>query len=268
VTRLGVGEFTIGSDPRSTVRLDGDQPPAVASCTVGLDATVLVRSVPSATMTATTTDVELDRAPLPAEPVPWPPRVRLRMGPSVLEVHPVRAPDAVIEPEPDGEWLNYNRPPRILPPERKTAFTLPAEPKAHENSPMPWVAAGLPAMFGVLMATVLHNPMYLLVAGMSPIVMLANGMTGRRQGKKSARRQATEHREHLAAVEADIAAALETEKLDRRQASPDAAELLITATDPRSRLWERRRTDPDHLLVRVGTADLRSRVRVEDMSEL
>src|SRR5262249_52051809 len=79
VTRLGVGEFTIGAAPRSPARRDGARPPGVASCTVGLDAPVLVRSVPSAPMTATTTDVELDRAPLPAEPVPWPPGVQLRI---------------------------------------------------------------------------------------------------------------------------------------------------------------------------------------------
>ncbi len=266
VTRLGAGEFILGSDPHSAVRLGDDLPPAVVACTVGLDARIQVCALPG--MTSTTTELELNREPLPTVPTWWPPGVQLRIGPSLIEVHPVRAPDAVIEPEPDGEWLNYNRPPRILPPERRTAFKLPVQPKPYVGSPMPWVAAALPAMFGVLMATFFHNPMYLLVATMSPIVMLANGVTGRRQGKKSFRRQLAEHRELLATVEADIATALEVEKVDRRRASPDAAELLITATDPRSRLWERRRTDPDHLLVRVGTADLRSRVRVEDMAEM
>jgi DNA segregation ATPase FtsK/SpoIIIE, S-DNA-T family len=255
VTRLGAGEFTLGADPA------GDPATAVAACTVALDATVQVRALPGA-------GADLDRQPLTAEPAQWPPGAQLRIGPSLLEAHPERAPDAVIDPAPDGEWLNYNRPPRILAPERRTSFTVPAEPRPTESSPLPWVAAGLPAMFGVLMATLFHNPLYLLVAGMSPVVMLANGLTGRRQGRKSFRRRLAEHRAHLAAVEADIAAALAVEKTDRRQASPDAAELLITATDPRSRLWERRRTDPDHLLVRVGTADLCSRVRVEDRGEL
>jgi DNA segregation ATPase FtsK/SpoIIIE, S-DNA-T family len=36
------------------------------------------------------------------------------------------------------------------------------------------------------------------------------------------------------------------------------------AARPRRRLWERRRTDPDYLVLRVGTADLPSRVELTD----
>ncbi|HEY2578219.1 MAG TPA: FtsK/SpoIIIE domain-containing protein, partial [Streptosporangiaceae bacterium] len=39
---------------------------------------------------------------------------------------------------------------------------------------------------------------------------------------------------------------------------PDPVRVLKIATGPRLRLWERRRTDPDYLLLRVGTADLPS----------
>jgi S-DNA-T family DNA segregation ATPase FtsK/SpoIIIE len=39
---------------------------------------------------------------------------------------------------------------------------------------------------------------------------------------------------------------------------------LSIAAGPRSRLWERRRTDPDYLLLRVGTADLPSAVELSD----
>ena len=48
--------------------------------------------------------------------------------------------------------------------------------------------------------------------------------------------------------------------LERRAAAaagrdaPDPATVLSIATGPRRRLWERRRTDPDYLLLRVGTA--------------
>jgi DNA segregation ATPase FtsK/SpoIIIE, S-DNA-T family len=40
--------------------------------------------------------------------------------------------------------------------------------------------------------------------------------------------------------------------------------VLTIATGPRRRLWERRRSDPDYLLLRVGTADLPSAVVLED----
>ena len=42
---------------------------------------------------------------------------------------PITAPDAALEPSPDGAWLDYNRPPRLLPPERQNTFRLPAAPQ-------------------------------------------------------------------------------------------------------------------------------------------
>ena len=43
--------------------------------------------------------------------------------------------------------------------------------------------------------------------------------------------------------------------------------MLTIATGPRRRLWERRRSDPDHLLLRVGTADLPSAVELDDPTQ-
>ena len=50
----------------------------------------------------------------------------------------------------------------------------------------------------------------------------------------------------------------------RRHDCPDPAAVLSIAAGPRRRLWERRRTDPDYLLLRVGTADLPSAVELTD----
>jgi S-DNA-T family DNA segregation ATPase FtsK/SpoIIIE len=98
---------------------------------------------------------------------------------------------------------------------------------------------------------------------MSPIMVVANWLTPRRQGNRSHRSQMAEHRARVAAIEADIAETIVLERHDRRVATPDPAELLIVATGPRARLWERRRTDPDHLVVRIGIADLPSMITVE-----
>ncbi len=43
--------------------------------------------------------------------------------------------------------------------------------------------------------------------------------------------------------------------------------VLTIASGPRRRLWERRRTDPDYLLLRVGTADLPSAVELADPTQ-
>jgi S-DNA-T family DNA segregation ATPase FtsK/SpoIIIE len=147
---------------------------------------------------------------------------------------------------------------------QRTAFRLPAEPKPQTLNALPLLTAALPAVFGGVIAMVTHNPSFLMMAAMSPVMMLGSWFSGRRQGRLSHRRQVAEHRARLAATEAEIAVALDQERLDRRAASPDPAELLVIATGPRARLWERRRTDPDHLLVRVGIADLATEIAVDE----
>ncbi|WUS42422.1 FtsK/SpoIIIE domain-containing protein [Kitasatospora sp. NBC_01250] len=251
---LGAGEHRIRSGAQVTK--GGDPAAAVAVVRVTLDATVHVRALAPAAL--------LGRAPLPDHEVPWRETVQLLVGDTIMEAHRVLRPDAVVEPSHDGEYLDYNRPPRLLPPVQRTAFRLPVQPRPSAQNALPWVAAGLPAVGGGAIAMMTHNPMFLMMAAMSPVMIVANWFTGRRQGRLGYRRQLTEYQAQLAATEAEIAAALDQERLDCRAASPDPAELLVIATGPRARLWERRRTDPDHLLVRVGIADLPTRIVVEE----
>ncbi|MFF5055235.1 FtsK/SpoIIIE domain-containing protein [Micromonospora sp. NPDC000663] len=258
VWALGPGEHRIGSVEGCPVRLDG-VPPVAAVVRVTFDAEVYVRGAEG--------DLLLDREELPGAEVRWRETTQLTVGATTLEAHPVLCPDAVVEPSPESEYLDYNRPPRLLPPVRPDKFKIPAEVKAPIPNALPWLAAALPAAFGAVMATVLRNPIYLMFAAMSPIMVMANWWTGRRQGRTSHRRQAAEHAARVAAIEEDIAEALILERHDRRVAAPDPAELLIVATGPRARLWERRRTDPDHLVVRVGIADLPSKITVEESGQ-
>ncbi|GAB2711939.1 FtsK/SpoIIIE domain-containing protein [Kitasatospora kifunensis] len=235
----------------------GTDPAAVAAIVrVSLDASVHVRAVAPAAL--------LDRTPLPDHEVAWRETVQLLVGETILEAHPLLRPDAVVEPSHDGEYLDYNRPPRLLPPAQRTAFRLPTQPKPSAPSALPWLAAGLPAVGGGLIAVMTHNPMFLMMAAMSPVMMVGNWFSGRRQGRLGHRKRLAEYQAQLETTEAEIAAALDQERLGCRAASPDPAELLVIATGPRARLWERRRTDPDHLLVRVGLADLPTTIVVEE----
>ena len=256
---LGAGVHQIGSDPSCAVRLGSDAPGVVATVRVSLDASVRIRPV------ALREPPELARVALLDAETEWPETLSLRIGESRYEQAPVRQPDAMIEVSPEGEWLDYNRPPRLLPPEARTSFRLPAEPTPARPSPMPWITALLPAGLGLVMMAVLKNPSYLLMAVFSPVMMVGNWLNGRRTGKIGHRRMQADYIEHLAAAELEISHAIEAERRRLRASSPDAAELLLIATGPRSRLWERRRSDPDHLLVRVGLADLDSAVVVEQV---
>ena len=71
-------------------------------------------------------------------------------------------PDAVVEPSPDGEYLDYNRPPRLLPPARRTDVPLPDRTQATVAEPDA-VADGRAAraVIGGVIALVYRNPLFL-----------------------------------------------------------------------------------------------------------
>lgn len=261
---LGVGEATIGADQSCAAALSAaGLPPLVAVAAIGVGGTVHLRPVAGSDLA-----LSLDREPLSADGAQWPFGGELQLGDVLLELHQPQPPDAALLPSQDGAWLDYNRPPRLLPPLRQTTFRLPKPPVAPSGRGLPALGSLAPALLGVVMAFVLRNPMYLLMAAMTPMMLLGNALSSKRQGKKTYRQQLADYRAESAAIEADAAAALVAERRARRDANPDPAQLLLVAVGPRARLWERRRADPDHLSVRVGTADLPSEVVVEDPEQL
>ena len=67
----------------------------------------------------------LDREPLEAGP-PWRPGQLIAVGGTLLGLAPYEPPDAALHPSEDGAGIDFNRPPRLLPPHRATKFQLPA----------------------------------------------------------------------------------------------------------------------------------------------
>ncbi len=269
---LGPGESTIGSDPSCVVVLDApDVAPIAVVVVVGRDAAVRLRRSNTARADGTELHgqaVLLDREPVGDSEVSWPLGGELQIGQVLLEVHRPAPPDAALQASADGAWLDYNRPPRLLPPPRQTTFRLPKEPSKPHRAGIPLAAALAPAVLGIAMAVLLHQPSFLLLALMSPMMMFGQFVSARRQGKKTYRQEIKDYKDTCEAIERDAADALVTERHARRVANPDPASLLMVAVGPRARLWERRRTDPDHLSVRVGTVDLESEVMVEDPEQL
>ena len=260
---LGVGDAVIGCDPSCTLVVEGT-PPVAGVLSISREGVVQLRPGDGVDKEA----LVLDGTPVPAQGATWQPGGELHVGAAILELHLPEAPDAALQPSPDGAWLDYNRPPRLLPAVRQTTFRLSKAPSQMASNGLPILGALAPAALGAGMAFALHQLMYLMMAAMSPLMMWSNSYSARRRGKKNYRQLMKDHREHTAAIEADAAAAVIAERQQRRSASPDPATLLLTATGPRARLWERRRLDDDHLLVRVGTRDLPSDVTVEDPEQL
>lgn len=257
VHRLSVGESDVGSDPSCAVHLDDPAvPPRAARVRVELDGRCAVAPLDGA-------EVLLDRKPLAIADW-WQEGAQLTVGPVLLELAQPTPADAALVPSDDGAGLDYNRPPRLLPPLRQTKFRLPVPPREQERRPIPIIMALAPLVMSVSMVLLGGNKMFLMFGLMSPVMLVANFVSSRRQGAKSYRKQLADYRAHKARIEAEADEALLAERAARRSDCPDPASALLVAVGPRSRLWERRRHDPDHLLVRVGTADLPSEVVLDD----
>jgi S-DNA-T family DNA segregation ATPase FtsK/SpoIIIE len=224
-------------------------------------------ALPDGTITVDPADdiplVHLERLGL-TERVEWTPGAVLAVGHTLLTVQPVTAPDASLSPNPAGASLDFNRPPRLLPPVRRTQFALPQEPRRPDKTPVPLLMMLVPLVMGGVMWVFTKNPLSLVFMAMTPVMALGNFTTGRRQSRQRYAREFAEFAERTSRIQQEALDGLAEERTFRRRDFADPAEVLMTAVGPRARLWERRQTDPDFLVARVGTADLPSDVHVND----
>ncbi|MEU3849577.1 FtsK/SpoIIIE domain-containing protein [Streptomyces sp. NPDC029554] len=286
VHRLGVGRYDIGSGAASYVRIDDPEVDARAlTLSVATDGTCRV---------AVHTDKEhvtLDGTPLAGDdketsggdkgrkrkskkgeqeqdaddgPAEWPLGAQIGVGNTLLELTRYTPPNAALKWSDDGVGLDYNRPPRLRPAERQTTFRLPSAPRDYEARPLPWLMALTPLVGAVVSVMIFQRWYYLIMAALSPVLLFANYYNDKKHGRKSHAKQVQEYEEQKERIEKDAQDALVAERNDRRHAIPDPATVLALGTGPRTRLWERRRTDRDHLLLRFGTGRLPSEVVLDD----
>ncbi|MFE9648085.1 FtsK/SpoIIIE domain-containing protein [Streptomyces sp. NPDC006365] len=257
VHRLGIGRYDIGSGSVSYIRIDDPELDARAlTLSVATDGTCQVA------VHGGKEGVTLDGAELEGDE--WPLGGQIAVGNTLLELTRYSPPDAALKWSEDGIGLDYNRPPRLRPPDRQTKFRLPSPPRDFEARPLPWLMALTPLVGAVVAVAIFGRWYYLIMAVLSPLILFGNYFMDKKHGRKSHAKQVKEYKEHKQRIEKDAQEALVTERLDRRHAIPDPATILSLGTGPRTRLWERRRTDRDHLLVRVGTGQLPSEVVLDD----
>ncbi|NUR57179.1 MAG: cell division protein FtsK, partial [Catenulispora sp.] len=257
VHRINPGYADIGRSRRNRVKIDDPGIPDFA-LRVSLDVHGMIRVAPYEGVTAT-----LEKQPLVGE-AEWKPGMQLVIGTSIIEVGYYTPPDAALTPSDDGAFLDYNRPPRILPPERQTKFRLPQPVSDEHKRPFPIIMLIAPLLMAVAMAVMMHQPRYLMMAAMSPMMMLGNYWQDKKAGSNTRAQQIADYEAKKARIEQDARDALALERAHRRQECPDPATLLDIGIGPRQRLWERRRRDADHLLLRVGTLDQESEVVLDD----
>ncbi len=207
--------------------------------------------------------VHLDRRPLTAATT-WEPDQSLGIGPVLLERVAITEPDASLSPSASGPTLDYNRPPRLHPAAQPNEFSLPQEPRRPDKMPFPLAMLLMPVLMSGVAYWFTKSPYTLLMAAGMPMMMLANASGSRRQQKKRYDEQVDDYRKRRINIETAAVSSLVGERGTRRRNFPDPATVLLFATGPRARLWERRPWDRDFLHLRIGTDDLPSDVTIKD----
>jgi DNA segregation ATPase FtsK/SpoIIIE, S-DNA-T family len=277
VVRVDNGMVAIGSGEGVHLRLDTRASDAPEAARPGTDDGTPVPDI--ALLVTVTSDgarvrpangytgATLDGEPI-TEETDWPESAQIALGDVLLGFGRPSGRGAHLSLADDGMTLEYNRPPRILPPDDHTRYSLPVPPTEPPARALPILMALAPMGMAVMFVSTTGRWIYLLIALLSPILMIITGLQGRRQGKKTYRQRIAEYDDTRARIEADATESLQAERARWIASAPDPADVYETAVTPLPRLWERRRTDPDHLLVRVGTATQESAVTIEDPEQL
>lgn len=183
--------------------------------------------------------------PLPLGQLIW-------AGSTALTIARAPAADAALVPAGNGSF-RYSRSPRLAEAPRHARRAMPDPPTEPERPSFPLVAVIAPALAGLLMAVLLKQLVYLAFIALSPIMVVGNTFSDRRHSKRGHRKRVADYERQRAAVVSEAEASRRAELDYRRHVHPDPATLLLIASAPSRRLWERTRGDDDFLALRIGT---------------
>ncbi|MEV0981307.1 FtsK/SpoIIIE domain-containing protein [Streptomyces sp. NPDC049915] len=254
VVRLGVGAATAGAAPTCSLPLpDASLPQVALRLTIDLQGNARLAPEDEA-------QVRLGDETVTGQTT-WPLGGDVRVGDSLLVLDRVVEPDAHLSPMSEG-GLAYNRPPRLSPLRPRRRLVVPVPPSKGERARFQFIMAFMPLLFGVGMYFLTKQIYMLLFCLMSPMMMLGQWLSENREGKKKHKTSLKQYKKDLAEHQAELAVVARDEQRARREDNPDPAEILLFATGPRRRLWERRLTDPDAMQLRVGVGGLPSDVEL------
>ncbi|MCT9089148.1 FtsK/SpoIIIE domain-containing protein [Streptomyces sp. ASQP_92] len=246
VVRLAVGTATLGSAATCTLAVpDAMLAPVAARITVDVQGRATLGPQSG-------TQVLLDDEPVDGAQ-DWPLGGVVRAGNSLFVLDRVSEPDAHLSATGEG-GLAYNRPPRLSPVRPRPRLIVPVPPSKAERARFQMIAALTPMIFGLAMYFITKQVYMLLFCAMTPVMMLGQWISDNRDGKQRHKKSFKQYKEELAQYEAELTRLGKEDQRNRRADNPDPAEVLLFATGPRRRLWERRHTDIDVLRLRVGVA--------------
>jgi len=117
-----------------------------------------------------------------------------------------------------------------------------------------------PLVGGLAMFAFSRQPQFLALTALSPVMMVANVIEDKRQGRRKFDTQVAEFRAKLEERRNEVWRLLDDERIERLRSAPDVADLARRAELRTIDLWSRGRSAPDFLRVRVGLGTVRSSV--------
>lgn len=194
-----------------------------------------------------------------AEPAPVPPGTAVQIGATSLAWR-AEADDVPAAVRAGlgaaGGRIPFNRPPRRAPPTEPAPLTAPAEPPLRPDpEPLSWAGIVLPVAAGAVLALV-WSPIMAVFAALGPVLTIGTWLERRRRATRAHRAAVRAAAGEIRRLEAALPAARAAEHRRRVGLAPDPAELTRRAEGPSVQCWERRRSDPDFMVLGVGAADV------------
>ncbi len=146
----------------------------------------------------------------------------------------------------------------------KVRLSRPTPPRPRDRRALPWLVILLPLIIGVALAWWLGTMMFLAFALFSPVLMLAQHLADKREGRSSRRREKADHAAALVRHESKVATALTAERRLRERAAPALIEAVRSIRAVDQRLWHRHPAEYGFLHWRIGRATIASELTIID----
>lgn len=194
-----------------------------------------------------------------AQPTPVPPGTAVQVGATSLawRTEPDDVPAAVRAGLGAAAGrVPFNRPPRRAPPTEPAPLAAPAQaPPRPDPEPLSWAGIVLPVAAGAVLALV-WSPIMAVFAALGPVLTVGTWLERRRRATRAHRAAVRAAAGEIKLLEAALPEARAADHQRRLALAPDPAELTRRAEGPSVRCWERRRGDPDFMVLGVGAADV------------
>lgn len=160
--------------------------------------------------------------------------------------------------------VRYLRPPVVLSRPREEEIELPEVPSHVQKSKFPWMALLAPVIMGGVMYAFTQNAMTLMMAGLSPILMLGTWIGNLVDGRRRTKLDGANFAKAMEQAEADIAEIRTIEARQLRRLFPSVSQCVNAALNRGDELWSRRPEHPEFLQVRLGSGSIPASAVIKD----